>query len=91
LSPNPEHEVGVFAKGTRTNGLPTYKTDRESAIWMVTTGIARWVNNRRNSVIMVVETAFAKIRDMSCQMGPTVIELAAQGSRYHQALCNAWA
>lgn len=91
MSQNPEAEIGVFAKGTRTNGLPAYRTSYEGAAWMVMQGIARWVNNRRKSVIMVIETALTKLRDESCQMGPAVIERAADGSKYHAAMVAAWA
>lgn len=90
LSPNMEQEIGVFAKGTRTNHLPSYKTDRDSAQWMVTTGIARWVNNRRKSVVMIVEMAFAKLRDLSSTMPASVTERAAEGCARARAMVEAW-
>lgn len=87
----PEFEIAVFAKGSRTSGLPETRISREDAQYMVDCGTAHWVNNRRKSIQMDVEAKLLKIRDMSCQMGPVVIELAAQGSRYHSDLAAAWA
>lgn len=87
----PKFEIAVFAKGTRTSGLPQTRISREDAQWMIDCGTAHWVNNRHKSIQMDAEAVQLKIRDQSAQMGPIVTILAAQGSHYHQALCNAWA
>jgi hypothetical protein len=86
-----ELKIAVFAKGTRTNGIASYSTDVESATYMVSVlRIAKWVNNRYKSVIMLVEPSNAKLRDTSCSMGPEVSFLAASGSKHHIALVEAY-
>jgi len=87
---SPEQEVAVFAKGTRTNGLPACRIDRIGAQYQVDCGFARWVNNRYKSIIMLVDSAFAKLRDRSCSMGPRVIEQAAMGNKSAVALVIGW-
>lgn len=87
---NIEFEIAVFGKGDRTSGLPRYRVSREQAAEWESMGLARWVNNRRKSIIMIVEAQLLKIRDKSCQMGPEVIELAVMGSYYHAAIVAAW-
>lgn len=90
VSENTEFEIAVFGKGDRTSGLPRYRVSRDQAAEWESMGLARWVNNRRKSIIMIVEAALLKIRDASCQMGPSVIEQAACGSHHHQVLAAAW-
>ena len=80
----------MFKKGSRTNGLPHARVSVDQAEEWVMSHVARWVNNRRKSIIMLVEAALLKIRDVSCQMGVSVIEQAAMGSHYHRTLTEAW-
>lgn len=80
----------MFARGTRVNGIPACRMDRIGAQYQVDCGFARWVNNRYNSIIMSVDAANFKIRDRSCQMGPSVIDLAMMGDEAAIALRDAW-
>lgn len=86
-----DFEIAVFGKGDRTSGMPRYRVPRAQASEWVLLGLARWVNSRYKSIIMIVEAQLLKIRDKSCQMGPAVIERAADGSKYHAAMVAAWA
>lgn len=90
VSIRPELEIAVFAKGTRTNGIPAHRTDRESAVYLESCGLARWVNNRRNSIIMLAERFELVLRGLSCKMDPSVTERAIDGSKYHRALIDGW-
>jgi hypothetical protein len=86
-----EMKIAVFAKGTRTNGVPAYRTDEESAAYLVNVlRIARWVNWKYNSILMLVEPSQTRLRDASCAMGPKVTLAAVMGSRHHQALVAGW-
>lgn len=87
----PQFEIAVFAKGTRTSGLPQTRISREDAQWMVDCGTAHWVNSRYKSIQMDAEAVQLKIRDMSSQMGPIVTQLVIEGSHYHAELVAAWA
>ncbi len=84
-------KIAVFAKGTRTNGVPAYHTDEESAAYLVNVlRIARWVNWKYNSILMLVEPSQLKLRDASCSMGANVTLAAVMGSRHHQSLVAGW-
>ena len=91
VSNRTEMKIAVFAKGTRTNGVPAYHTDEESAAYLVNVlRIARWVNWKYNSILMLVEPSQVGLRDASCSMGPRVTMAAVMGSRHHQALVAGW-
>ena len=91
VSIRPEMKIAVFAKGTRTNGVPAYRTDEESAAYLVNVlRIARWVNWKYNSILMLVEPSQMGLRDASCTMGPRVTLAAVMGSRHHQSLVAGW-
>jgi len=50
--------------------------------------------NRRGTKAKPVYVALevmSKIRDLSCQMGPRVIERNAEGSQHHQSIVECWA
>ncbi len=85
-----EIEIAVFAKGTRTNGIPACRMDREGAQYQVDCGYARWVNNRYKSILMLVDAANFKIRDRSCCMSDGVSDLAVMGDHAALALVARW-
>ena len=87
----PEMKIAVFAKGTRTNGTPAYRIDEQSAAYLVNVlRLARWVNNRYRSIIMLCEPAMLKLRDLSCTMGAGVTLAAVMGSRHHREVVDNW-
>lgn len=83
-------EIAVFKKGQRTNSIASERISTEDAQYMVDCGVARWVNNRYNSVQMLMEAAIFKARDRSCSMGPRIIFLAACGDSSAMAMVDAW-
>jgi hypothetical protein len=90
VSLDKELEIAVFARGQRTQSIPAFRMDRVGAQYQVDCGFARWVNNRYNSILMLVEAANFKARDRSSQMGPRIIELAAMGNHAALALVAGW-
>lgn len=83
-------EVAVFKKGQRTNSIASERISTADAQYMVDCGVARWVNNRYNSVQMLMEAAIFKARDWSAQMGPSIIEQATEGNYKAVCILNAW-
>jgi hypothetical protein len=87
---SPEFEVAVFKKGVKTTSIASERISKVEAQWFVDCGAARWVNNRYNSIIMLMEALPSKMRDQSAQMGPRVIEQFAMGDTRIAALVDAW-
>lgn len=52
-----------------------------------------WKPNKKGKLkpVLVSLDVMSKIRDLSCQMGPRVIERNAEGSMHHRAVVECWA
>lgn len=83
-------EIAVFAKGTRTSGLPWFRASYEDAAYYVQIGLAVWVNRKQKSILFTMDHALSKARDRSCSMGPSVIIGYVLGQPAERALVEAW-
>lgn len=88
--PTPVRMIPVYALHQPDGTLPQCQIDYDAARDYVLCGLARWIN-RCKAIRLRHADVHVKLRDVSCQMGPEVIERAAMGSRYDRMLAEAWA
>ena len=85
-----EFEIAVFKKGASVKGIASERIAREEAQYYVDCGVARWVNNRYNSIIMLIEAMPCNLRGTSCKPNHRLIEKVILGRRSAIAIIEAW-
>lgn len=88
--------VDVFRKGSRTSGIAATRIEKSVAWKYVDAGKARWVDNHRRAILMLVEVKVWRQRGVSATAGPRMTEQVAgvigteQSEIYHNVLAESW-
>ena len=81
----------VFYAGRCSHkGKPCGTLDRLGAEQMVDAGKATWTNEKHKSIKLTRTEGEMPRAATSLLMGATVVERAAEGSRFHQAVAESW-